>query len=287
MDVTNTVEPLYPGSTAVSLDNSGELALFGGADGVAGVYSVSSQQLVHTLKAGSAVTDSLWWDSRAVVATASGEVKIFENGEEIAQLGSHAGAVTSIALHPSKAILASAGLDKRFMLYDLSSYKMVSQVYTEAEITCCAFHVDGLLLFTAGPDGQIRIFDVKTGSDTGTTLEASGPVGSMSFSENGTWFATSEKNSSHVSIWDLRKQKVIKTLDVGSPVDSLRFDYTGQFLATAGSGSVSVQQYTKSSKSWSEPLRKAVPARDVAWGANASSLVALTPEGGLSIFSPA
>jgi pre-mRNA-processing factor 19 len=242
---------------------------------------------VHTLSAGSAVTDTLWWDSRAVVATSSGEIKIFEDGKEVATLGSHAGAVTSIALHPSKAILASAGADKRFMLYDLSNFKLVSQVYTEADITRCAFHVDGMLLFLAGPDGKIRIYDVKTGSDSGITLEAGGPIGSISFSENGTWFATAEKGSSHVSIWDLRKQVVIKTLDVGSTVDSLHFDYTGQFLAVAGPGSVSVQQYTKSSKSWSEPLRKAVPARDVAWGKKASSLVALTPDGGLSIFNSA
>lgn len=285
LDVTSTIEPMYPGSTAISLDESGDLALFGGADGVAGVYSISQQQLVHTLKAGSAVTDSQWCDSRSIVATASGEIKIFEQGDEVATLGSHAGPVTSLSVHPSKALLASAGSDKRFMLYDLSSYKKVSEVYTEAEITCCSFHVDGLLFFMAGPDGRIRIFEVKTGTDTGIILDAGGPVGSMSFSENGTWFATTEKGSSQVSIWDLRKQKVIKTLDVGSPVDKLHFDYTGQFLATAGSGSVSVQQYTKSSKSWSEPLRKAVSARDVAWGTNATSLVALTPEGGLSIFT--
>lgn len=238
------------------------------------------------MKAGSPVTDTKWWDSKAVVATSSGAVKIFENGDEIAQLGSHAGAATSIALHPSGAILASAGMDKRFMFHDLSTFKMVSQVYTEAEITCCAFHVDGLLFFTGGADGNIRIFDVKTGNSM-AVLETGGPVRSISFSENGTWFAVAEKGSSSVSVWDLRKQVPIKVLDVGSAVDSIHWDYTGQFLATAGSGSVSVQQYTKASKSWSEPVRKAVSARDVAWRANASSLVALTPEGGLSILGAA
>jgi hypothetical protein len=46
-----------------------------------------------------------------------------------------------------------------------------------------------------------------------------------------------------------------------------------------------VHQYTKASKSWSEPVRKAVAARDVAWGASGQSLIALTPEGGLSILT--
>lgn len=283
-DVTSSTEALYPGSIAVSIDESGDLALFGGADGVAGVYSLSQQKLVYTLKAGTAVTATTWWGSKAVVGTSAGTVKIFEDGNEIAQLGSHAGAVSSVSLHPSGAILATAGIDKRFIFHDLSTFKPVSEVYTEAEITCADFHVDGLLFFTGGADGNIRIFDVKNGSPM-AVMEAGGPVRAVSFSENGTWFAVAVKGSSSASVWDIRKQSPIKVFDVGSPIDSVRFDYTGQFLATAGSGSVSVQQYTKSSKSWSEPVRKAVQARDIAWGANASSLVALTPEGGLSVLS--
>ncbi|KAJ4356807.1 uncharacterized protein N0V89_004844 [Didymosphaeria variabile] len=283
-DVTTSSEPLYPGSSAVSIDESGDLALFGGADGVAGVYSLSQQKLVQTLKAGSPVTTTTWWGAKAVVGTSAGTIKIFENGNEIAQLGSHAGAVSSVSLHPSGAILATAGVDKRFIFHDLSTFKPVSEVYTEAEITVSDFHVDGLLFFTGGADGNIRIYDVKNGSPM-AVMEAGGPVSALSFSENGTWFAVAVKGSNSASVWDIRKQSPIKMIDVGSPIDSVRFDYTGQFLATAGSGSVSVQQYTKSSKSWSEPVRKAVQARDIAWGASATSLIALTPEGGLSVLS--
>ncbi|KAF2190226.1 Prp19-domain-containing protein [Zopfia rhizophila CBS 207.26] len=282
LDTINSTDSLYPGSAAVSVDEPGDLALFGGADGVAGVFSISQQQVVHVLKCGSPVTATAWWGSRAVVATASGVVKVFENGDEVAQLGSHAGAITALSLHPSGAILASTGVDKSFIFYDLSSMKIASQIYTDSEITCGAFHVDGHLFATGSPDGEIRIFDVKSGAKA-VSLEAGGPLHGISFSENGTWFATLEKGSTSVSVWDLRKQAAIKVLDIGSAIDSIHWDYTGQFLATAGSGCVTVQQYTKASKSWSEPLRKAVPARDVAWGTNAASLVVLTPDGGLNI----
>lgn len=285
-DVTSSSEPLYPGSSAVSVDESGDLALFGGADGVAGVYSTSQQKVVQVLKAGSPITATTWWGSRAVVATAAGTVKIFENGSEIAQMGSHAGPVTSLALHPSGSILASGSADKRVAYYDLSTFNTVSQIYTEADITACAFHVDGLLFFVGSSDGKIRVFDVKNGAVM-TTLDTGAPVAAISFSENGTWFAVAQKGSSQVSVWDIRKQNVIKVLDAGSPVENIKWDYTGQFLATAGSGSISVQQYTKASKSWSEPVRKAVSAKDIAWGANAGSLVALTSEGGLNVLSSA
>jgi pre-mRNA-processing factor 19 len=65
----------------------------------------------------------------------------------------------------------------------------------------------------------------------------------------------------------------------------MAWDYTGQFLAASGPGGVVVNQYNKKSKSWSEPLRKAVNAVDVQWGANAQSLVALTSEGAVSVLS--
>jgi pre-mRNA-processing factor 19 len=283
-DTASASEPFYRGSTEIALNESGDLALFGGADGVAGVFSISQQKVVQALKAGSAVTASAWWGERAVLGTSAGHVKIFEDGQEIAQLGSHAGPVTSISVHPSGAILASGSTDKRFAFYDLASFKPVSQIYTEADITCCSFHVDGLLFFVGSSDGKIRIYDVKSGNNM-VELETGGAVQALAFNENGTWFAVVQKGSSNVSVWDIRKQNVVKVLEAGSAVDSAKWDYTGQFLAAAGAGSISVHQYTKSSKSWSEPVRKAVPAKDVAWGAGAQSLVALTPEGGVSILS--
>ena len=283
-DIASSTDAFYPGSTSVSVNAAGDQVIFGGSDGVAGVYSLPEQQLLYTLQAGSAVTATAWAGDRAAIGTVSGATKIFEAGNEIAELASHAGPVTGLAVHPSGAILATVGTDKRFILHSLQTFQSVSSTYTDADITCCDFHVDGLLFFTGGSDGNIRIFDVKTGAPM-AALETGGPVRAISFSENGTWFAVAVKGSSNVSVWDIRKQAPIKTFDVGSPIDSVRFDYTGQFLATAGSGSVSVQQWTKSSKSWSEPLRKAVQARDVVWGSNATSLVALTPEGGLSILS--
>ena len=44
---------------------------------------------------------------------------------------------------------------------------------------------------------------------------------------------------------------------------------------------VAVEQYEKKGKSWSEPLRKAVAAGDVAWGKDASSLLLLNGDGAL------
>ncbi|KAI4704681.1 hypothetical protein J4E89_009558 [Alternaria sp. Ai002NY15] len=282
-DIAKTTDSLFPGSSCIAV-NEAELVLFGGADGTAGVYSLAQGKVLETFNAGGAVTSTAWWGERALIGTSTGTVKVFSNGDEVAQIGSHAGAVTSMSLHPSGKMLATAGADKRYAIHELTTFKTVSQVYVEAEITCVSFHVDGMLFFLGSSDGNIRIYDIKTGAKM-AELETGAPVADLKFSENGTWFAVVQQNSSSVAIWDIRKQAAIHTLESGSPVTSCSWDYTGTFLAIAGTGSVSVQQYTKASKSWAELVRKAAPAKDVAWGGKAENVVALNPEGGLVVLS--
>ncbi|KAK8232559.1 cell cycle control protein [Phyllosticta capitalensis] len=281
-DTTHTTDPLYPGGKTLALDKSGDLALLGGAEGVAGVHSISQKQAVQALKAGGQITHGVWYDNKPVVATSAGAVKVFEDGAEVAQFTSHAGPVTSLSLHPCGDILASTGVDKSYVLYDLESSKVLTQIYTDTELLSGSFHPDGHFFAAGGKDGEIKVFDTKTG-DKMANFDAGGPVQAISFSENGTWLAAVAQGETSVQIWDLRKSACIKTLDVGNPVESIQWDYTGQFLAAAGPGSISVQHYAKSSKSWSEPFRKAVAASAARWGAQGQSLVALTTEGALSV----
>jgi pre-mRNA-processing factor 19 len=148
------------------------------------------------------------------------------------------------------------------------------------------FHPDGHLLACGGTDGQIKIFDVKSGSlaATFTSQTNSTAVTSLYFSENGTWLASTSSSSDNISIWDLRKAAEIRTLETGlGKVDCLSWDYTGQFLAVGGEGGVSVQQYSKASKEWSEPLKMALPATAIAWANEAKGLATVNAEGVLTL----
>lgn len=112
---------------------SGDLALIGGADGTAGVYSTSQKKLGHELKIGSdAVTCAVWAGNRAAFATSSGLVKIFENGTEVSSFSGHAGEVTALAVHPRGDILASVGVDKSYILYDLATSSQAIRVRTDS-----------------------------------------------------------------------------------------------------------------------------------------------------------
>lgn len=127
-----TTEPLYTGSRALAVNSTGDLALVGGADGEVGVYSLSQKGVVQTLKPHEPVTDATWAGDKAVVGSSTGAVKVFENGNEVASFSSHAGEVTAVAVHATGEIVASVGVDKSFVLYDLTSNAVITQIFTDA-----------------------------------------------------------------------------------------------------------------------------------------------------------
>ena len=158
-------------------------------------------------------------------------------------------------------------------------------ILTLLAFTCTQFHPDGHLLAAGGTDGEIKIFDVKSGNQAATFVIGA-PVKSLFFSENGTWLAVVTQDSSSVSIWDIRKSAEIKSLETGSRVDSVSWDYTGQFLLAGGPGGVTVEQYSKATKAWSELMKSAIPARSVTWGFAAHSVVVLGGDGVVTTLGP-
>ena len=125
-------ELLYPGSSSIAIDESGERAIVGGSDGIAGIYSLPDNMILTVLKVGGgAITDAVWYGDKPVISTSSGVVKVFDGGREEAAFTSHAGATNALAMHPSGEILASVGADKSFMFYDLVGAKAVTQVYAD------------------------------------------------------------------------------------------------------------------------------------------------------------
>lgn len=114
------------------MNATGDLALVGGANGIAGVWSIPEKKVLRELDVGSAITDAIWIDDRAAVATADGHVKIIRDRDEVATFRGHSGAVTALALHPCKEILASVGPDKSYIYYDLSALAQGFQAYTDS-----------------------------------------------------------------------------------------------------------------------------------------------------------
>lgn len=140
---TDLTDAALPGSRALTIDSTGDFALFGGIDGTAIVYSLSQQKTVQSLNCGSgAITAAAWWDARPVVGLSTGEVKVFEDDStEMSSARVHAGPVTSVSAHPCGDLIASTGVDKSYVIYDASSLKSLTRVFTEfgeylLQLTC-------------------------------------------------------------------------------------------------------------------------------------------------------
>lgn len=125
-------KPLCPGSGILSVNSSGELALVGGEEGAVKVYSLAQKKIARTLKTDGPVTDAVWAGDKAIIASSTGTVKVFEKATELAKIKTHAGAATALAVHPSGDIAASVGADKSYVLYDLTTNSMVAQVFSDA-----------------------------------------------------------------------------------------------------------------------------------------------------------
>jgi pre-mRNA-processing factor 19 len=296
--------------SCLSIEN--DYAAIGSLHGDVAIYSLEARKVERSLQIGEPVTDAIWTGARIIFSTQKAAVKVYESGSEIASFTDHAGAVTALALHPGGDIVASVGMDKSFIFYDLSTLKRALRVYTDScklryqmlwfmrlyplmsfpslALTACAFHPDGHLFAAGTSSGDIKIFSTKTGEQAAVfSIGASAAIQAISFSENGFWFAASARGQPSVSIFDLRKEgdaAKAKELETGEAL-SLTWDYSSQYLATAGPTGVTVQQYLKSSKAWSEPVRVSDPAVLVRWGAEAKTLVAVSKEGSLSVLGAA
>ncbi|KAI9733355.1 MAG: hypothetical protein M1834_003439 [Cirrosporium novae-zelandiae] len=284
-DLVEKIESVCPGCKSLCFDESSNLILMGGSAGMVEVFSLSQREVIQKLKVeGDSVNDAIWVGKKVIIGTSAGTVKIFEDGNPIAEFHSHAGPTMALAQHPCRDIIASAGIDKSYVLYDIVSSKALTQVYTSSELTTMKFHPDGHLLALGGVDGQIKIFDVGSGTNA-ANFQMAGHIQTLSFSENGTWLAAAVKGESNVSIWDLRKAEKTKILDIGNGVEQIEWDYSGQFLAVAGPSGLVVKWYSKVSKEWLEPLRTGVPSVALKWGLKARSLVSMDNNGSLSILA--
>lgn len=155
-------------------------------------------------------------------------------------------------------------------------------------LTACAFHPDGHLFAAGTSTGDIKIFSTNTGEEA-AVFSLGAPIQALVFSENGFWFAASGKGQPDVTIFDLRKEgeaAKVKELTTGE-AQSLAWDYSAQFLAAAGPEGVTVQQYTKSARKWSEILKNGTPASNIRWGPDAKFLAAVSEDGTVTTFGTA
>lgn len=132
-EIKADIDSQFTGAKSLAVDSTGDFFLCGDSDGAVGVYDLKNSAFTTRSNLGAgAVLDGAWANDKIVVATSSGSVVVAVEGSAQAKFHQHAGAATAIAVHPCGDIAASVGVDKSYVLYDLQSSAVITQIYADS-----------------------------------------------------------------------------------------------------------------------------------------------------------
>lgn len=152
----------------------------GCADGKARLYDLRSKECIFTLDHEAQVDDVHILPGGAQAITVGGpEVRVwdfFSGGTVIANMASHAKAVTSAAVDGDSNRIITAGLDGYVKVHDMASFKTKGIMSFPAQITSVAVSWDGRRFGVGMSDGAVEIRAVKSiakkaADEIGTRIE--------------------------------------------------------------------------------------------------------------------
>lgn len=283
--VKDTISSLHSASTPginslVISSEQPSLFLTGGNDKIVQLYDRPASKVVATLKGHTKKVNQVQFREKSGEATliisasadktsrvwardsASGEYAPHQT------IKGHKGEVTGLAIHPTQVILGLSSSDKTFTLHNLAtSQQLFQSAAFDDPFASISVHPDGTFYALGTSRGSIQIYDARSGS-TLSALELEGgdggfSVNTTSFSENG-YHLMAPSGAFTVAIWDLRKLKTTKTIDLGDfTINKLAYDPSAQYLGVAGSGGARIFAH----KSWEQIVQYGESAlSDIAWG---------------------
>jgi WD40 repeat protein len=147
----------------------------------------------------------------------------------------HTGAVTSVSFSPDRQFLATAGVDDRIRIWNLSGKKIAEWRALQKSVNMVSFSPNGKSLATAGRDSTVKFWN-RSGKKISEFQAIPGSVTSISFSHDGKFLAAAGIDSS-AGIWQLSELPKVISARVTLPghnglIRSVNFSSIGNFLTT-------------------------------------------------------
>jgi WD40 repeat protein len=170
-----------------------------------------------------------------------GEIKLWDasTGKLIATLQGHQVAITSLAWHPHRNLLASGSFDKTVKLWDTSAHReLATLVGHTSDVKSVAFDQQGDRLASASRDKTVRLWNVAqalAGKTKAITLTGhEDEVNAVAFAPGDDLVASASSDRT-VRLWSLTTHEALHTLrGYDGPVECLAFSPNGLFLAGGG-----------------------------------------------------
>ncbi|KAI8899762.1 WD40-repeat-containing domain protein [Globomyces pollinis-pini] len=274
-----------------------EWILTGGNDGTVSIVDKATTKLLCSAKAATknAVYSTAWVGNENKFLTGSADncVKVWSVNENTKgykmsadhNIKIHTGAVRGITVHPTHKHFVSVGEDSVWNFCDIERGESIVSVQDStitSAYTAAQLHPDGLILGTGSEDSVFRLWDLKSRVMATALNGHTGPISSISFSENGYHLATTSSSDSFVKFWDLRKLSEFHTLQMDIPdgfqgVNKVRFDNSGKYVGVTHGPKISL--YTV--KKWDEIVtyeNHNAAVTDFVFGPDAQYLVSSSTE---------
>jgi WD40 repeat protein len=193
----------------------------------------------HTQRLDSGTSRITWLtttpDHQALIF-ASSDSKVWHFDSRLQELYSHNGVPYRMAISSDRRLLASCALDGSFVVFDLWSRRLVSQLIGHAGATCSVTWVDDEL-WTTGDDGTLKRWGVRDGNlALRHNVQASAALRLMRAAHGG-WAAHVGEG---VLLVSLDGASVALRLDVGRNIDALDVSADLRYVAAGVSGEIVV-----------------------------------------------
>lgn len=156
----------------LAFDRTSKYIALSCTDGLVYVYSLADKEpelvrtvdgLIRSVETDDEVSSKVVWhpDGRAFAApTATQDIQVVSIGDwenQRAFSNGHTGDITALAWSPNGAMLASAGKDKKILLWESKTQKVIA-TYDYANVMDLAWHPKNNLLSFTNSDGEVYIF---------------------------------------------------------------------------------------------------------------------------------
>jgi WD40 repeat protein len=233
--------PVY----AIAFSANGQLLASGANDGTVRIWRPADRRTLLTLPhPGTVASVAFGADDRSLaVGAADGSLRLWQLPGPV--LTGHKRDVLSTVVSPKGSVLATAGVDETFRLWDIRDPRQPASLGKPVRvgkgiINRMAFRGDGRVLAVPTDDGTVQLWAVDP-PDAPRLLSSARhrePVNSVAFSPDGTTLA-SGSNDRTIRLWDVSDTENIHS--IGTPltghsgaVASVAFNSDGRTLASGG-----------------------------------------------------
>ena len=204
------------------------------------VYKMGTKKAVFSFESTEQVTAMDMDDTWILMGLNNGSVQVatVADGQDMTthQVISKVGDsdIVDISLHYDQQHALCASAAGTVGLLNLTTMKLVARftppTVTTTTYTAAALHPDGLIYVTGTADGVLHLWDLKSKSLAATLGDTNpdAPVTAVQVSPNGYHIAAVSKAG--VSVWDLRKQKVLATLTADDEITGVAFDPAAKWI---------------------------------------------------------